>query len=62
MKTVTVIVSQKSIFMMPMSNLLSTNVVVNILVSVHGHKHRADYKYNIFITHANNVQQATDVY
>ena len=26
--------------------------VVNILVSVHGHKHRVDYKYNAFITHA----------
>ena len=51
-KTVAVIVSQKSMFMMVMSNLLSTNVVVNILVSVHRHKHRMGYKYNTLLMHA----------
>ena len=29
-----------------MSNLLSINVVVSILVSVYRHKHRADYTYS----------------
>ena len=33
----------KSLFIMTMSNLLSTNVVVSILVSVYRHKQRADY-------------------
>ena len=33
---------------------------VNILVSVHGHKHRADYKYNTLLRSC--IQQATAAY
>ena len=39
------------IFLMTMSNLLSTNVVVSILVSVYSHKHRADYTHSTVTLH-----------
>ena len=44
---------------MTMSNLLSTNFAVSILVPVYSHKHRADYTtvHSWYIQHATHYKQ-----